>query len=406
MSGNTKVAKAKEESPANDGVKPLWVCLADVETQELNWLWPNRIPMGKLSLLVGDPDLGKSLLTIYMASIITKGGQWPDLPNESTEKGSVVLLTAEDDLEDTVKPRMDAAGADMSKVVIMKGIERTKDKKQEFFNLRGEHLAAMYELIRQKEDVRLIVLDPITAYLGNIDSHKTSDVRGILAPLCKLAFETGVAIIGISHHNKNASMRAIYRTTGSLAFVAAARAVWQVFRDDKDRDRRLLVPCKTNLSHNPTSMAYRLVSMPTSDGKLSSVVCAFERETFSMTADEAQSVESPDGRCEKPSPNLDKAVQFLNQVLKKGPVPEKDIAEMAKHEIPPITPSTLKNAKKIRGVRSEKVGVGKNAHWNWRLPTGEEEEMHKLMLEAQPAFEKAKISKEVLDQLSKNTGSS
>jgi len=407
MAEQCQIVQDNKENSLYDGVEPLWVCLADVESKELKWLWPNRIPMGKLSLLVGDPDLGKSLLTIYMTSIVTNGGKWPDISDESTEneKGSVILLTAEDDLEDTVKPRMEAAEADISKVVVMKGVEKSKDEKnQTYFNLTGgQNLAALHKLIIQRGDVRLVVLDPITAYLGKIDSHKTSDVRGILAPLCDLAFKTGVAIIGISHHNKNASLKAIYRTTGSVAFVAAARAVWQVYRDKSDKDRRLLVPCKANLSHDPTSMAFRLISAPANGGKLSSVVCAFEPDTFYMSADEAQSKESPDKRTEKPAPKRDRAVEWLEGKLKDGSVRKTEIADMAKVE--KITPSTLKKAKEALRVRSDKVGAGEGQYWLWRLPT-EEERMHDLIEEAQPAFEEAKISPEVMQQLSKSTGSS
>jgi putative DNA primase/helicase len=123
------------------------ICLADVKAEQIEWLWPNRIPMGKVTLIIGDPGLGKSLLTIYIAAIVTTGNAWPDLPKENANKGSVILLTAEDDIADTVRPRMDAAGADPKKVEIIKCVEVDivkNDNRPQFFCIKaGVHLAAL-----------------------------------------------------------------------------------------------------------------------------------------------------------------------------------------------------------------------------------------------------------------------
>lgn len=388
------MAKQPEDSREDDlfaeGVEPISTCLADVESKELKWLWSNRIPMGKLTLIAGYPGVGKSLLTVYMAAVVTTGGAWPDTPDESTEKGSVILLTAEDDLSDTVKPRMDAAGVDPSKVTVMEGVKLTVEggEDQQFFKLTGKnHLLGLYKLIESLSDVRLIIIDPITAYVGKIDSHRNADVRGVLQPLCKLAEEVGAAVVCIIHPNKSSSLKAIHRATGSAAFVEAARAFWLVVEDKNDKDRKQLVPSKTNLSDNPTAMAYRIVDVPGDGDKLTSYACEFEPEPFYMTADEALSGDSADKRTRKPSPKLDRAVGWLKKTLKDGPIPEKKIERMAEEN--DISKSTLKNAKKSAGARSDKEGVGKDGRWLWRLPTKEEDIQDRLRA-LQPLWEAAR----------------
>ncbi len=406
MAEAIKETKAKEVE-LSKRPKLITTSLADVKPVQLQWLWHNRIPAGKYTLIIGEAGLGKSLLTTYVAAIVTTGRPWIDVPEEKTTIGSVILLTAEDDLNDTVRPRMDAAGADPSKVFSVDNVEIVRDgkKKPRCFDLReGEHLEALYSRIEEVSDVRLCIIDPITAYFGNTDSHKNTEVRAVLHPLCKLAAETGVAVLGISHLNKDQSKKAIHRATGSTAFVDAARAVWGVAKHptDKDNERRVLVPVKGNLSPNPTSLAFRLVSTPAEDGKLSSVVCAIEPDTFYMTADEALSADSTDKRSEKPAPKRDRAIDLLQEILKDGPLPAKDIKRIAKENS--ISEKALKTAKKSLGVRSDKEGIGKNQLWLWRLPT-QQEASEDVPTKSQSPDKRVK-AEVVPDWTSKSTGSS
>lgn len=242
-------------------VEPVLVCVADVEPEMVRWLWPGRIAMGKLTLLCGDPGLGKSFLAIDLTARLTSGAGWPDIPLLKNEPGGVVLLSAEDDLADTIRPRLDACGADPTRIVSLQAVRRVRAGKTEetYFDL-NEDLPALVTAIQQTPDCKLVVIDPVTAYLGNTDSHKNAEVRAVLARLFELASQQKVAILAVTHLNKASTLPAIYRAMGSLAFVAAARAVWAVMRDQNDQTgrRRLFLPIKNNLGADETGLAYAL----------------------------------------------------------------------------------------------------------------------------------------------------
>src|SRR5262249_842233 len=155
------------------------------QMRSIKWLWPNRYAIGKLGLLAGLPERGKGLISADMIARVTKGDPWPC--NEGiAPQGNVLLLSAEDDIEDTVVPRLVAAGANRSRVHICEMI-RTGDKKR-MFNLVGD-LELLRDKIHQVGDVRMVHIDPMSAYLGvgKVDSYRTTDVRGLLAPVVELA---------------------------------------------------------------------------------------------------------------------------------------------------------------------------------------------------------------------------
>jgi hypothetical protein len=338
---------AKHKADGQIEIRPVFVQLADVKPEKIEWLWENRIPIGKLSLLVGDPGLGKSFLTLYMAARITTGSPWPDDPlKQSILKGAVIILTAEDDIADTVLPRLKTNEADVSKVVAIQGVKYPNEEEQFYFNLIA-HLPALEQAIIQTPESRLVIIDPITAYLGKTDSNKNAEVRGALAPLAALAGKYRVAVVGVSHLTKNQGIKAIYRTMGSLAFTAAARAVWVVSKDKDDPNRRLFTPCKSNLSIEPTSLAFKII-----DG----MVC-FEPEQLTISTDEALSTEPSEDKGA-----VEEAEDFLREVLKERSILSRDVwKEAAENK---ISERTLKRAKANLGIISNKSSSG----WTMELP--------------------------------------
>ena len=221
-------------------------CFADIAPERLKWLWPRRIPLGKVTVIAGDPGLGKSLVTLDLAARVSRGGMWPD--GSENLIGTVLLLSAEDDAADTIRPRLDACDANVENVHILESITvvdgdgRPDSKLVTLLDVKPVEL-----WLHRHPDCRLIVIDPITAYLGDADSHKNAELRALLTPWAKLAADCGVAVVAVSHLTKNSSTSAMYRVTGSLAFVAASRAVWVVAKDRQDPDRRLFLPVKCNL---------------------------------------------------------------------------------------------------------------------------------------------------------------
>lgn len=194
---------------AAEGVAPGPVLcrVCDIQRQELRWLWPGRIPLGKLTLFAGDPGLGKSFVTLDIGARITRGRGWPDRAATSCEPASAIILSAEDDPADTIRPRLEAADADLSKVHILQAVRRAKPNGEtslEHFSLETD-LVALQDAVASLGDVRLIVIDPISAYLGGTDSHVNTRVRGLLSPLAEIASALGVATLAVTHLNKNTS---------------------------------------------------------------------------------------------------------------------------------------------------------------------------------------------------------
>ncbi len=154
------------------------VRLSEVEPEPINWLWPGRIPKGKITLIAGHPGLGKSQVTVSIAAIVSSGGIWPvdEIP---ADVGNVLILSAEDGIADTIKPRLLAAGADTNRI---EAIEAVRAGDQRFpFSLKRD-----LELLRDTE-ASLLIVDPLAAYMGGVDSHKDADVRTFLAPLSDFA---------------------------------------------------------------------------------------------------------------------------------------------------------------------------------------------------------------------------
>jgi putative DNA primase/helicase len=234
-------------------------------------------------------------------------------------------------------------------------------KKDRTFCLQ-EDIQALGQKINELVSVAAVIIDPITAYLGTTDSHKNADVRGLLAPLSNLAGHHDVAIIGISHLTKATGMQALLRVTGSLAFVAAARAAYLVALDPQDQSRRLLLPMKNNLGPDTTGLAFRIHPMrivsPFGEVVTSRVV--WDSEFVYMSADEAmQGSERPRRRSA-----IADIVEWLHGTLLQCPLPAVEIFERAKAE--GIAVVTLRRAANAMGIRKEKAGM--TAGWVWSLP--------------------------------------
>jgi putative DNA primase/helicase len=338
-------------------------CLADVEAKPVSWLWLGRIARGKLTIIAGNPGLGKSQITASIAAIVTQGGCWP-VERQSCGCGDVLFLNAEDDPADTLRPRLEAAGADLSRVHVIDGVTRgyTGDasQKSRTFSLEDD-LHALAAKLAELGSVAVVVIDPITAYLGDTDSHKNADVRALLAPLSELAARHNVAIIGVSHLNKAAGMQALMRVSGSLAFVAAARAAYLVATDPQDKARRLFLPLKNNLGPDASGLAFRIegetVASPA--GPLTTSRVCWETELVSMTADQALRAECPPDR----TTALDVAKEWVQDALAYGPLTAEDVFDRAKAD--GISMKTLQRASKALKVQKQKLAM--KDPWLWSL---------------------------------------
>lgn len=219
-----------------------------VEPRDVQWLWFGRVPLGRITLLVGRPGEGKSFLTTDMAARVTTGAPWPD--GSPCPSGSVILVSAEDDPADTIRPRLDAHGANVRRVYQLSVVRHVNDDgKTDEVMFKLEDVAALEAALQAQPNCKLIVVDPIGSFLGSrINGDKDNEVRGVLAPVARLAEKYGPAVLVVMHYRKSAARFADDLALGSRAFTGIARVVWHLTRDSADKGRRLLLPGKNNLA--------------------------------------------------------------------------------------------------------------------------------------------------------------
>jgi RecA-family ATPase len=200
----------------------------------------------------------------------------------------VILISAEDDPADTIRPRLDAHGADARKVHLLSAVRRVdKDGQSSEVMFTLADVAALEAALKTRPDCRLIVVDPIGSFLGGrTDAHRDNEVRSVLAPVARLAEKYGPAVLVVAHRRKSTGDSADDLALGSRAFTAIARAVWHLSRDGKDKARRLLLPGKNNLAIEGGGLAFTITGAPPA--------LAWERDPVSMSADEALAVENDD----------------------------------------------------------------------------------------------------------------
>jgi putative DNA primase/helicase len=292
--------------------------------------------------------------TIDLAARVSTGTPFPGERGGRREPGAVILANAEDDLADTVKPRLVRAGADCDRIHHLDGVRIvTPDGTAVTRTFTLHHLPTLEKALKQTPGVRLVVVDPISAFLGDTDSHCNAEVRGLLAPLAKLAADYRVAVVVVTHLNKSAGTSALYRATGSLGLIAAARTGYVVVADPANDRRRLFLPAKNNLAEDSLGFAYSIID----------AAVAWEHGRISQRADEAlaaaQAASGDEGGERK------EAADFLRMVLREAPVEVTEVMSQAKGA--GFSTATLRRAKADLGIRSRKkdqFGGG----WVWVLP--------------------------------------
>lgn len=332
--------------------------LGDIESKQVEWLWQGRIALGKVTLLAGDPGLGKSLITTDMAARISSGTTWPD--GSDNNPGEVLIINAEDDPTDTIRPRFEAANGDLNKVSVVQAVLRmTDDGVKPFFFDLSNGINALAEILI-KRNIKLIIIDPISAFMNNVDSHNNTKVREALRPIAELARRHHTAVFAVSHLNKGGDQPQ-YRVMGSLAFTAAARSVWIVVKDKNDPQRRLVLPVKNNLAPDTGGLAYSI-----SENRDGLPIVNWEKDPVEVTVEQAFSENS-----NKDRPKIDEAVDWLYAQLKEGPMEASEIKNLSKKDSVAGW-RTIEKAKQSLGV--EAYLDGSPAHggkWKWKLKTAD-----------------------------------
>ena len=353
LNGIAGRAAGYEAPEGAEVLEPVFIRLEDVKAEPVRWLWPGYLPLGKLVILDGDPGLGKSVLSLDLAARVTTGRAMPD--GQDGTSGGVVILSAEDAPGDTIRPRLDAAGADPTRVRILRAV-RGREGEHSPEIVEPADLAGIERAVREC-DARLLIFDPLTAFLGGrVNANYDQDVRRALGPLTEMAQRAGVTIIAIRHLNKSQGISAIYRGGGSIGITGASRAAFMVGKDPSDPQSRVFANVKANLSRLSGSLGFRVETAP------SGVPCIRWTGASSVSAnDRVQPEPSAPAR-----PRRDEAQAFLLEVLANGPALATEVLEGA--EARGIRRKTLDRAKKELGVRVGKPKGVKDGPWEWHLP--------------------------------------
>lgn len=348
--------EAIETGETKDPERLCLTSLEDVKAEPIEWLWPNRIPLGKLTLIAGVQGLGKSFLVLDIASRISNGQKWPDLPDIENQPGSVILLSAEDALNDTVVPRLNWAGADLTKIKALEGVAEVDRSGQRSFDLQRD-IRLLSEAVENLGDVRLIVFDPLDSYMGaDVNSNQGTDVRRVLGPLAEFAESSGAAVVGVCHLNKTPSMNALFRVCGSVAYTALARAAWLVAEDPDEPGHRLLLKLKFNLAKAAEGLGWSI-----DRGRVLWRDDVVDVSADEVLGDSSRSFDSENDCVSK----IDEAISFLKESLSHGDQRTTTVDKWAKEA--GISLSTLKRARSKLKIKPKAIWSGnKNV---WYLPS-------------------------------------
>lgn len=306
--------------------------MRDVEVEPICWLWYPFIPYGKVTIIQGDPGEGKTTLVLQIIARLTKG---ESIINENANPPiNVIYQTAEDGLSDTIKPRLLAANADCSKVLVIDD----KDTPLTMRDIRLEKAIA-------ETSAKLVVLDPIQGFLGaDVDMHRANEIRPIMKHIAELAEKYKCAVILIGHMNKCSVGKSAYRGLGSIDFQAAARSVLIVGRIKDEPETRVVCQTKSSLAPEAKAVAFRL-----------SEENGFEWiGEYDVTADDLL---SGTAKGSKKQATMD----FLEKLIADGQMAQTEIMELAEKK--GITEKTLRNAKEALNVKSKRL----NNQWYWSL---------------------------------------
>lgn len=322
-----------------DGKRPKLAYLDTIQAEEVKFLWEPYIPLGKLTLLEGDPGVGKSLITLALTAAISLGHGLPPAygPNAL---GYILLASAEDGLADTIKPRLTAMQAETSNICALDSLFTMDDSGFELLN----------SFILEVNPV-LVIIDPLVAYLsGDMDINKANQVRYATARLAALAEKHGTAILAVRHLTKGGGSKPIYRGLGSIDFTAAARSVLLAGEDPDDPATRGIVHIKSNLTAQGDPIGYRI-----------------SREFgFQWLSSSTLTAEQILSSSESGSGALETAKNFLLAALEHGP--QVTTAVFADADNQGISKGTLNRAKtELKVISFNQAEPGKRGAGRWYM---------------------------------------
>jgi putative DNA primase/helicase len=354
------------DDTVGEKVSIVGIRMSDIVTEKLEWLWQDRIPSGNITLFGGQPGCGKSVVLLDIIARTTAGREWPDGKQNTLGSRHVLLLASEDGEADTIKPRLIAAGADMTKIVMVRRImiqnPATNDKRKRQLQLAAD-IKRLKTALKEHPEVALVALDPISAFFGDVDPNKDKQIRPVMEGIADAMEGAKCAFIGIIHNNKRGDADSISKILGGSSVVGVARSVWGFSFDADDKELRHMLLVKGNLSEKRSGVSYKLVDTPVKlDGGEDDhqPLCVWQGETDDdaddMLAKKRDRAKNP------PQDSLsDKAEKLVHEQLETGPKTAVFMYELGK-----------KNGIKGKTLKRAHVAVGglctKSKPYTWYLP--------------------------------------
>ena len=330
------------------------VKICDVRQEEVKWIWPGRLAEGKITVLDGDPGIGKSFVSLSIASRLSTGQPLPGQPY-AAQPCSTIIMSAEDGTADTIKRRFMVAGGDESRLRVIKSIW-SAERGEDLFTI-PIHLMELQAAI-ESDGARLVVFDPFVAFLPrSTDTDNDHSIRRILFPLVQLAEKTRVAVVLIRHLSKRTYSNPLYAGGGSIGIVGAARIALLAGKSPDDPNTRVLAVIKNNLSQAPESLAYTIEGADGEGfvawrGPLKSTATEMIQAMISGPLDRSVILE---------------AEEFLTDLLRNGPKSSLEIFQAAK--LNRISIATLRRAAHLLGINKRKTQF--SGQWLWEHETSQ-----------------------------------
>lgn len=332
---------------------------SEIKPEHMKYLWPGRIVCGSTTVYFGMPGECKSTQALDVAARISTGAGWPN-SMLNAPKGSILLIAQEDAVREVILWRYKAMNGDPAKLYIFQGIKRDSAY-LDWLDITKD-LPSIENQIKNIPDLKLIIIDPISAYFGKADTYKMSEVRATLGPLKALAEKYEIAILLIHHANKNSKQDSLHRISGSTAFGDFARQVWLFGSDKEDETRKLMVSAKKSYGPPTTGLAFRVKQVDPTDEN--SIKLIYETTLVQESAQDIFAEQKGRGR---PARERERAEEFLKKILADGAVPRKIVIDTA--AIEKIDERTLRRAVSELKLRRVWPKTGKHAEkYCWRLP--------------------------------------
>ena len=351
--------------PSAEGTLVILDRLVKEKTKSIDWLWREVIPQHKVTVFGGNPGVGKSIVSLDLAARISAGLDFPDGSPNTHGPMEVMLLFCEDDAADTVVPRLKAAGANLDNLMRIRVQEPGKDKPRDRQFALDTDLPLLEKALALHPDTGLVIIDPISSYIGETDMNKEQKIRMVLTPLVELVERKGVTVILVAHFSKRADVSALHKVSGAVAMTGVSRATW-LFAQDAEAENNnsyLMLQGKINIAEKIGGFKYGIEAKPLllDDGKTENVPFIQWRGKTEVTADQALGSIAAFGDGE--GGKLGTTGQWLQQYLKEGRRKASEVYSAA--EKSGVAVRTLKRAKSAVGVLSSK----EDGIWYWYLPS-------------------------------------